>query len=104
MTSRNVISDELRERIEPLLPSRALQRGGRWREHRVILEGIAWRFRTGSPLAGFLLGARNRRCAHIAARELVDADHDGLPDLYSRGHEDTPGGRVDAQTGFATSR
>ncbi len=49
MSNRDVISDELWERIEPLLPSRAPQRGGRWRDHREMLEGIAWRFRTGSP-------------------------------------------------------
>ena len=49
MSSRDVISDELWERIKPLLPSLAPQRGGRWRDHREILEGIAWRFRTGSP-------------------------------------------------------
>ncbi len=46
-------------------------------------------------LAGFLLRARNRRYAHIASRELVDADHDGVPDVYSGGHDDTPGGSVD---------
>jgi len=34
------------ERIESLLPSRAPRPVA---EHRVILEGIAWRFRTGSP-------------------------------------------------------
>jgi len=49
VSSRDVISDELWERIKPLLPSLAPQRGGRWRDQRVILEGIAWRFRTGSP-------------------------------------------------------
>jgi transposase len=44
-----VISDELWELIEPLLPSDAGRRGRRWRDHRQALEGIAWRFRTGCP-------------------------------------------------------
>jgi transposase len=35
--------------IEPLLPSTKPQRGGRWTPHRTVLEGIAWRFRTGTP-------------------------------------------------------
>jgi transposase len=49
MTDRNVISDALWEQIEPLLPSMKPQRGGRWTPHRMVLEGIAWRFRTGTP-------------------------------------------------------
>ena len=49
MSERNVISDEVWARLEPLLPSRRPQRGGRWKDHRLMLEGIAWRFRTGAP-------------------------------------------------------
>jgi NhaA family Na+:H+ antiporter len=35
-----------------------------------------------AALAAILLRARNRRYARIAALELVDADHDGVPDVY----------------------
>ena len=35
--------------LEPLLPDRTPRRGGRWRDHREVLEAIAWRYRTGSP-------------------------------------------------------
>ncbi|WP_367181281.1 transposase [uncultured Pseudonocardia sp.] len=35
--------------MEPRVPDRAPRRGGQWREYRQVLEGIAWRFRTGSP-------------------------------------------------------
>lgn len=49
MAERDVISDELWSRIEPLLPATAPQRGGRWRPHREIVEAVAWRFRTGAP-------------------------------------------------------
>lgn len=44
-----MISDELWELIEPELPSHVGRRGRRWRDHRLVLEAIAWRFRTGSP-------------------------------------------------------
>ena len=35
--------------LEPLLPDRTPRRGGQWRDHREVLEAIAWRYRTGSP-------------------------------------------------------
>ncbi|MFK0024701.1 transposase [Streptomyces sp. NPDC090798] len=35
-------------RIEPLLPDRAPRRGGRWRDHREVIDAIAWKFQTGS--------------------------------------------------------
>lgn len=49
MIRMGVITDDLWERIVPVLPSDAGRRGRRWRDHRRTLEGIAWRFRTGSP-------------------------------------------------------
>jgi transposase len=44
-----VLSDEVWERIKPLLPCSEGRRGGRWRDHREVIEAIAWRYRTGSP-------------------------------------------------------
>lgn len=44
-----MLSDEAWERIEALLPSSQGCRGGRWRDHRQVIEGIAWRYRAGSP-------------------------------------------------------
>ncbi|MFD0369802.1 IS5 family transposase [Streptomyces sp. NPDC127114] len=35
-------------RIEPLLPDRTPRRGGRWRDHREVIDAIAWNFQTGS--------------------------------------------------------
>jgi transposase len=49
MSDRDVISDEAWAFIAPLLPSSDGKRGGQWRDHRQVLEAIAWRFRTGSP-------------------------------------------------------
>lgn len=48
-----VLTDSTWARIEPHLPSRGrgrgAGRGGLWSDHRLAVEGIMWRFRTGSP-------------------------------------------------------
>ncbi len=36
-------------RLEPLLPDRRPRRGGRWVDHRAVIDGVLWRTRTGSP-------------------------------------------------------
>src|SRR5215212_6382600 len=46
---RTVVSDEAWGWMEPLLPSSAGRRGGRWRDHRQVIEAIAWKYRTGAP-------------------------------------------------------
>lgn len=33
----------------PLLPDRSPRRGGRWADHRLVINGVLWRTRTGSP-------------------------------------------------------
>lgn len=35
-------------RIEPFLPDRTPKRGGRWRDHRQMIDAIAFKFRTGT--------------------------------------------------------
>lgn len=49
MDKRHQISDEAWSKISPLLPTTAGKRGGRYRDHRVVIEAIAFRFRTGIP-------------------------------------------------------
>lgn len=49
MTRVGVISDELWAAVEPVMPSDEGKRGNRFSDHRLMLEGIAWRFRTGCP-------------------------------------------------------
>jgi putative transposase len=49
VTRSGVISDELWDVIEPVLPSDVGRRGQRWSDHRMILEGIIWRYRVGAP-------------------------------------------------------
>ncbi|WP_107102124.1 transposase [Streptomyces silaceus] len=41
-------TDAQRTRIEPLLPDRAPTRGGRWRDHRVMIDAIAFTIHTGT--------------------------------------------------------
>ncbi|PWU56467.1 hypothetical protein DLJ47_06005 [Micromonospora sp. S4605] len=36
-------------RIAPLLPAMTPRRGGRWRDHRQVINGIVFRVRTGAP-------------------------------------------------------
>ncbi|MFI1351290.1 transposase [Streptomyces lydicus] len=35
-------------RIEPLLPDRTPKRGGRWRDHRQVIDAMAFTYRTGT--------------------------------------------------------
>lgn len=49
MAERDVITDEMWAWMEPLLPSSDGKRGGRYRDHRVLVEAICWRLRTGAP-------------------------------------------------------
>lgn len=48
MVRSGVISDELWAVMDPLLPHE-VRRGRPWRDHRLILEAICWRFRVGAP-------------------------------------------------------
>ena len=49
MVRAGVFSDELWELIKPELPSGIGRQGRPWRDHRQVLEAIAWRYRTGCP-------------------------------------------------------
>ncbi|GAA4259888.1 hypothetical protein GCM10022255_086380 [Dactylosporangium darangshiense] len=42
------LSDAEWVRLAPLLPSVAPQRGGRWRDHRQVINGILWRIDNGA--------------------------------------------------------
>lgn len=49
MAKRDVITDEMWAWMEPLLPSSSGKRGGQFRDHRMLVEAICWRLRTGAP-------------------------------------------------------
>ena len=48
MAERRVLSDEAWAWLEPRLPDRTPRQGGRWRDHRQVIEAIAWKYRTGA--------------------------------------------------------
>ncbi|MFI1015980.1 IS5 family transposase [Streptomyces sp. NPDC020965] len=60
------LTDAQWARIEPLLPDRSPRRGGRWRDHREVIDAIAFKYRTGTPWTelperfGSWKGAHNR--------------------------------------------
>lgn len=43
-----LVTDAQWARIDPLLPDRTPKRGGRWRDHREVIDAIAWKFQTGA--------------------------------------------------------
>ena len=47
MSRESLLSDDAWARIEPLMPSSDGQRGRPFRDHRQVIEGIIYRFRTG---------------------------------------------------------
>ena len=49
MNRRFELTDQEWARLAPLLPAMTPQRGGRWRDHRQVLDGILFRVRTGVP-------------------------------------------------------
>ena len=49
MSRTALLSDSQWSRIEPLLPSSEGQRGRPFRDHRQVVEGIIYRFRSGIP-------------------------------------------------------
>lgn len=48
MTRRGELTDDIWERIAPLLPENG-RRGKQWKDHREVVNGILWKIRTGAP-------------------------------------------------------
>src|SRR3954454_24277143 len=48
MVGRHELTDAAWARIEPLLPESG-KRGGRWRDHRQVINAILWQSKTGVP-------------------------------------------------------
>jgi transposase len=46
---RHDLTDEEWARLEPLLPDPTPRRGGRWTDHRTVINGVFWRTRCGLP-------------------------------------------------------
>ncbi len=47
LVGRGELSKDTWNVIAPLLP--ASGRGGQWRDHRMVINGISWKLRTGAP-------------------------------------------------------
>jgi transposase len=56
--NRHDLSDEEWERLRVFLPCGPQQRGGRWADHRMVINGIFFRARAGLPVAGSAGGLR----------------------------------------------
>jgi transposase len=48
MVGRGELTESAWATMEPLLP-RSGGRGGQWRDHRTVINGILWKLRTGAP-------------------------------------------------------
>lgn len=46
---RHELSDAEWGLIAPFFPRPPIRRGGQWRDHRTLLNGVLWRLRTGAP-------------------------------------------------------
>ena len=51
VVGRAELTDRAWAQLAPLLPRNA-RRGGRWRDHPAVLNGIVWKLRTGAPWRG----------------------------------------------------
>ena len=49
MVGRGELTEEAWGVIAPLLPKSGGRRGGRWRDHRMVINGVLWKLRTGAP-------------------------------------------------------
>ena len=49
MSGRGELTEEAWSVIAPLLPTSGGRRGGQWRDHRSVINGILWKLRTGAP-------------------------------------------------------
>jgi transposase len=48
VVGRGELTDTAWAQLAPLLPGNR-QRGGRWRDHRIVINGSLWKLRTGAP-------------------------------------------------------
>ncbi|MBC3983290.1 transposase [Streptomyces sp. AC536] len=72
------MSDAQWARIETLLPDRTPKRGGRWRDHREVIDAIAFTFQTGTQWRACRRGTATGGASTTAReRQLVQEQHGG---------------------------
>ncbi|MFF7451577.1 MULTISPECIES: transposase [unclassified Streptomyces] len=54
--------------IELLLPARTPKQGGRWRDHRQVIEAVVFKYRTGTPWVDLPEGFGSWKGAHNRLR------------------------------------
>lgn len=93
MPRRHELTDRQYQRIEHLLPENG-HRGGQWNDHRMMLNGMLWRLRTGAPWRDlperygscksvfdrFNRWSRDGTLLGIAEALLVELEHEGMID------------------------
>lgn len=129
MLRTGVISDELWDVIEPVLPADSGRAGRPWSDHRVVLEGILWRYRVGAPWRDLpvqfgpwqTVWKRHHRWAFDGTYERIfltvqevfgsqSVDTDALRRLLSvdsttvRCHQHAAGARADVRTAAAVKK
>jgi transposase len=86
MVRRGELTDEAWARIVRLLPEYG-RRGGRWREHRTVVNGILWKLRTGGPVAGLARALRSLADLLRPLREVAPGRHLGEATLARANQE-----------------
>ncbi|MEV4943360.1 transposase [Streptomyces zaomyceticus] len=61
--------------MEQLLPDPTPKRGGRWREHRQVIDAIAWKSQTDSPWGHLLTEYGSWKGVYTRAAELGNGRH-----------------------------
>ncbi len=51
MHDRHDLTDEQWKILEPFLPDRTPVRGGQWKDHRQVINGVMWRTRAGQDVS-----------------------------------------------------
>ncbi len=97
MVGRGELTDRAWRTIEPLLPVRG-RRGGQWRDHRAVINGILWKVRTGRAVAGSARALRRmadmrRSTLSLAARGLMGSSPHLHPDQVGCGGRGGLGGQ-----------
>jgi transposase len=119
------LTDDEWERLAPLLPSMAPQRGGRWRDHRQVINGILWRTENGAKwhelpdrygpwktcYHRFSVWSDNGIWARVLQRLQADADAGGDLDWRAqadstvvRAHQSAAGARKKGSPGMNHAR
>jgi transposase len=102
---RHDLTDAVWARVEPLLPDQTPRRGGRWADHRMVLNGMLWRTRCGVPWRDLPPSFGNwKTIANRHPRWSSDGTLAGILDELRRGADGAEGAGVDGGSRFRVVR